>query len=64
MLQIFLVVSVVFLLFLNSHNITCQMCIVSSSILGAWDHKSNYDVHPSTTEIRMINESTIQSGNF
>ena len=57
-LPIFFAISVVLALFLNSH-ITCRICIFSSSILGVWDHRLNYDVQSSTSKIRMINEDIL-----
>ena len=54
MLQIFFVVLAVFFLFLNSHNITCQICTYSSSILEEWDYKLNYDVRSFTNKIKNV----------
>ena len=44
-LNIFLAISEVILLFLNSHNITCEICTFSSSIWSAWNHRLNDDIH-------------------
>ena len=57
--KIFSAISVAFLLFLNSHDITCQICTFSFSILGAWDHRLNDDAHSFTTEIKMTNECAL-----
>ena len=39
--------------------LTCLICTFSSSILRAWDHRLNYDVHSFTTEIRMTDEDIL-----
>ena len=57
----FFVVSVAILLFLNSHKITCQICTFSSLILGAWDHKLNYDAQSFITEMKITNKVPLQS---
>ena len=63
-LQILLAVSVVFLLFFNSYTITYQICTLSSSILEMIDHRLNHDEHSFPTEMRMIHEDALWSGNF
>ena len=35
-----------------------------ATILGAWDHRLNYDVHSFTTERRMTEEDALLSDNF
>ena len=39
-------------------------CTFSSTILGAWDRRSNCDVHSFTTEIKMTAEDSLKSSNF
>ena len=50
---------IVYLLFLNSHNITCWICTISSSILEAWDHWLNDDLYSFTIDIRIPDEVTL-----
>ena len=56
--------SSLFQLFLNSHDVTCQICTVISSILGAWDHRLNCDARSLTNEIRFSDKGTLLSANF
>ena len=58
-LWIFLVVSVVFLLFLNFHRITGRIGTFTWSISGDWEHKTNYDTHYFLTEIKMTAENIL-----
>ena len=53
-----------FWFFLNSFNLTWRICTFSSSILGTWDLRLNYDAHPFIAEIRMTNEGSLLSSNF
>ena len=43
---------------LPQHFITLQICIFISSILGAYDHRLNYDAQSFTIKVKMTNENT------